>query len=499
MRPIIVITHAAFDEKRRQSLQHLTSQLRIEAPDIEFVIAEDHEKRGSLWCWRRAMRMGLHLGATHIVQLPDDAEVCRDFGAVLTALIKARPSDVFDCIVNHPLGSEVTTCWYSTTDGYMGHGGVFPRELLVEHLAWREREQIPEEYPNDAGVNLWAMDTARLIYKPSFSLVRHRIDLPSLDGHDNQPLEMRQEQRFLDEHRKGFWVDLPNMLLRSWGASESEAPGLATSCTFLGRTYRGNHQALLELLHPPRVERYLDVERGHGLVPGKPKVFIACPAYRGEVKSDWVISLMQESNILRDAGLEVTVTFKADSLVNRCRNRLVSDFLLSDCTHMLMWDTDNFPTVPGAVKLLVETGHDLVGGAVVLKDGKGDKFALRWGGEGDLSFTTENGCVPVDMLGTGFLMVTRRAVMKIIKAMPETYYRAGRWMDNPGRAEWHLFADKVRGIDHLSEDFEFCKRWQDVGGKVYLQPDISFIHYGEMPFTGSVKKTFFKESEDAAR
>lgn len=505
IRPVIVVLHAAFAPERRPMLDRVIAQLRVEAPKIPFLIEEDYEAKGSTPVWVKAIKRGVEMGATHVVCLPDDVVLCKDFGSILTALIETRPNDVFDCLVNHmhqALDSMTPppALWYSTNDGFIGHGGTMPAKLVTEHLAWRQKNKLPDDFGGDAGVNLWAMDTGRLIYKPVFSLVKHDISVRSLDGHDDQPVHMREGRNFIDQFRTGIWEDLPNFLARTYRANESDAPGVRGSCIHLGRTYQHNHLALIETLVPARVERYFDADREHGIPADRFHVFIAAPAYRGEVKSDWVLSLMAEMDILRRSGVDVSLCFKADSLINRARNRLVTDFLKSDATHMLMWDTDNFP-VPehaGAVKKLLETGHDVVGGAIVLKDGKGNKFAMRFGGEGYMELTAVNDCIPVDMIGTAFLMVSRKAIIKLIRAMPETYYRAGRWMDDSGRPEWHLFADAVRDKDHLSEDFEFCKRWKDIGGELYIHPDLEFIHYGDYPFTGSFSKTFFREHNDAA-
>lgn len=494
MRPVIVITHAAFAPERRQSLNRLTAQLRERAPDIQFLIAEDHVRAGSLWCWELAMSLGLSSGASHVVWLPDDAEVCEDFGEVLRACIEARPDDVWDGLVNHPVAPEVRTLWYSTNDGFVGLCGCFPRKLLAEHLTWRsKRKGVDASLVDDAGVNLWAMDTGRLIYKTAFSIVTHNASLPSLCGHDEQ---LREQVGLMpiDKSRVGLLEDKKNFVGRTYAAPEEHAPGYRSASTHLGRTYQSNHLELLEL-DPPNIQSYFDVERGHGLT-GKPELFIAAPAYRGEVKSDWVIAVMREILYLKEAKVDVSLNFKSDSLINRARNRLLSDFLASSATHCLFWDTDNFPTKVGWAGELMASKHDLVGGAVVLKDGKGDKFNVRFGATGEFQLEVVNGCIPMTVVGTGFLMVTREAVMKMCLALHHTaYYRAGRWMDKPGRPEWALFADVVRNRDHLSEDYEFCERWRDLGGKVYLHPDIDFVHIGEQPYEGSFRKTFLTKGE----
>ena len=39
---------------------------------------------------------------------------------------------------------------------------------------------------------------------------------------------------------------------------------------------------------------------------------------------------------------------------------------------------------------------------------------------------------------------------------------------------------------YLSEDYAFCKRWIDIGGKVYARIDIDLSHIGKHYFKGNV-------------
>ena len=288
MQPVIVITHAAFDEARRLALRELLSQLRVEAPDLPVLVAHDEERKGSLWCWRVAVGKGLAVDATHVVWLPDDAIVCRDFGAILRACIAARPDDVFDCFVNHPAlrRGEVPTCWYSTTDGYTGMGGVMPAKLLREHLEWRAARPELGDYPNDAGLNLWAADTGRLIYKTAWSLVQHNDELPSLDGHDDQAAQGHERRglRWVDDARGASKFDVGNFLGRTFAAPEAHMPGFRTSCTDLGRTYAGNVFDLVRRIRPERWN--VDAMYSACEPPPKdcPRVVILVPTYHEDVE-----------------------------------------------------------------------------------------------------------------------------------------------------------------------------------------------------------------------
>jgi hypothetical protein len=37
----------------------------------------------------------------------------------------------------------------------------------------------------------------------------------------------------------------------------------------------------------------------------------------------------------------------------------------------------------------------------------------------------------------------------------------------------------------LSEDYTFSRRWQDMGGEIWLDPSISLNHYGSFNFQGN--------------
>jgi len=57
----------------------------------------------------------------------------------------------------------------------------------------------------------------------------------------------------------------------------------------------------------------------------------------------------------------------------------------------------------------------------------------------------------------------------------------------PGGA-WRLFSYELLDGQDRSEDFVFCKRWRDIGGKVWCDPNISFIHIGIKGYVGNLDK-----------
>jgi hypothetical protein len=41
---------------------------------------------------------------------------------------------------------------------------------------------------------------------------------------------------------------------------------------------------------------------------------------------------------------------------------------------------------------------------------------------------------------------------------------------------------------YLSEDYTFCRRWQEMGGDVWLDPRTALNHIGHYTFRGNIRK-----------
>ena len=494
VRPIITITHAAFAPARRVTLARLLHQLAVEAPGIPVVVARDTDKRGSLWCWERAMRLGLEAPeVTHVVWLPDDAILCKDFGRLLAACIEARPNDVFDCYLNHAQFAltveEAGACWYSTPDGYVGLGGVMPRALLEQHQAWRIRVGLSNDYSNDGGVNLWAMHAGRRIYKTAFTLVQHDRKVPSLDGNGDH--EARVGARWMNDYRSGVLFDVGNLLGRTWLAPEEHMPGHRQSCVDLGLTYRGNVWNLAKRL--PAREWDLDLmyatARG-GPVDETPHVYISTPLY-GEsafVKATTDPTRAAAIEHLLASGINVTKQETVgESLVTRVRQRIVHQFLLSPATHLLFWDLDIECLTPECVTAMVRLGLDVVAGACPFKDATRRVVCNLFPEDVESGrLVSVGGAIRVRDAGTGFMLISRAALIRIMKEHPELLHESLNTSDL-GAPLWATFDCAVVDRVYLSEDYRFCRLWQELGGTVYVYVPAKFRHWGHHGYEASLE------------
>jgi len=239
----------------------------------------------------------------------------------------------------------------------------------------------------------------------------------------------------------------------------------------------------------------------------KPCIMIATPCYGGLVTHGYVISLLKlmASPGKRAFGL---LTAAHDSLITRSRNTLVKSFLdVPHATHLFFVDAD-ISFEPEAVHRLAAFDEELVAGMYPVKvldwstmsagarPGMTEK-ALR---ESGLRFVgvpcvgaereTRGDFVTGKYAGTGFMMIKRCAIERLIAAHPETRYTGMQTFPapSPGGAPYHNLFDCMIDPEtgtYLSEDFTFCHRFRQLGGKVWLDTESQLRHVGSMDFQGS--------------
>jgi hypothetical protein len=99
-----------------------------------------------------------------------------------------------------------------------------------------------------------------------------------------------------------------------------------------------------------------------------PKVFIATPAYGGQVTVEYMMGLRHLTESLTASGMPYQLALLAkESLITRARNKLVADFRKSDCSHLLFLDADVGFNARD-FKALLDAEVDVVCGAYPMKN-----------------------------------------------------------------------------------------------------------------------------------
>ena len=244
------------------------------------------------------------------------------------------------------------------------------------------------------------------------------------------------------------------------------------------------------------------------------KLFIATPMYGGACMEPYFRSCIQLITFFNKHQLNLAFgTIANESLVTRARNVLVNYFLSSDYTHLLFIDGDIEFSVEDVLKLYAHDKEVVVGAypkkrlnwdnirnTVLSKPNQqfdareiaamGSDYAINFKfiNREEKSIAVENGLIKLHDAGTGFMMIKRSAILKLIESFPELKYNNDVAMaNNVGDNFFALFDTMIDPVDkrYLSEDYTFCRRWQSLGGDIYLDPSISLNHYGHFCFSGN--------------
>tara|TARA_E500000318_G_scaffold59335_1_gene55069 strand:- start:423 stop:1172 length:750 start_codon:yes stop_codon:yes gene_type:complete len=248
-------------------------------------------------------------------------------------------------------------------------------------------------------------------------------------------------------------------------------------------------------------------------VSHKVKLFVATPAYGGWLCEDYLHSMLELQTFCNQEQIPFRIqTLGMESLVTRARNTLVANFLDDeDATHLLFVDAD-IGFKPQIVKRMLDFDHEVVCAPYPMK-------LINWSAipqlvKDDLDYKTlslpyvlnfkdkdnievKQGFANVLDAATGFLLIKKESLLKMVKEYPELHYNTDQILNGKeyDSKNTYLFFDTMKDDDgrYLSEDYAFSRRWQKIGGKIWADLSSELIHYGQYKFQGQLWKHFDKK------
>lgn len=191
-----------------------------------------------------------------------------------------------------------------------------------------------------------------------------------------------------------------------------------------------------------------------------------------------------------------------DSLIMRQRNAHFSEFLArKDCEWFFSIDSDivieNRTSDNNMFDILIRSGKDFIGGLYSLKADP-PRCASVVMFQQDLA--KPNAIIPARWLSTGCWAMHRRVAERLSEAYPHLWYDGDG--GQTGRKQFGIYLIDITPIwtgnqlvrKMLSEDWQVCQRWLQIGGEVWAHTGIRLGHVG--------KKTYYmdepkQESKDA--
>ena len=244
------------------------------------------------------------------------------------------------------------------------------------------------------------------------------------------------------------------------------------------------------------------------------KVMVCTPCH-SDVSMHYCQAVLKFQQACWKKGILCSFTLLKSSLITQGRNLCVAEFLNHEdkYTHLLFIDSDIDFRAKTIFKML-DFDKDIISVPYPMKTMSWDKIWRRLDTkEGAInnadelarsgftfpvkvkdpnSITVEKGLAELTHAPTGCMLIKRNVIEKMIEAYPhlEIYQPTNiNGKEEKKDNMYNLFdtLHDTKSKRYFGEDFGFCQRWADIGGKVYGYIDDPISHVGEYCYTGRFK------------
>jgi len=236
-------------------------------------------------------------------------------------------------------------------------------------------------------------------------------------------------------------------------------------------------------------------------------IFLATPVH-SDVSIHYAQALLEFQKYCFENKIKVTFQLFKSSLITQGRNLCVGSFMETGHSHLLFVDAD-IDFQPKSIQAMIDKDKDVISVPYPMKtfnwekmfsnfkEGKiknpevlsmnGNTYPMRLPDEENIQI--ENGCIEVSHSPTGCMLIKRSVIEKMIEKYPEMRISQptiinGKPVEKPFL--YNFFDTMFDPVTHtyMGEDFAFCKRWKDIGGKCHAIVDQLISHVGEHQYCG---------------
>jgi hypothetical protein len=236
---------------------------------------------------------------------------------------------------------------------------------------------------------------------------------------------------------------------------------------------------------------------------GKPMVAILVPHYTG-IKSDTQASLQALGKYTKQfcpVSFEPTV---GSCVVHWTRNALIASLYRtkSKFTHACFIDADMI-VPPDMIVRMLRHEKDIVGALCTRRNDPPIPNMRRFDpatGDYHNVYEWEPGLIEADAVGTGVMMISRKALDAVADYYVNCEYELSAWapaidkleamrvarrahLNESGDAMWFQFLPALNGRGEYGEDISFCQKARAAGLKVFVDTDIQPGHIGDYRYS----------------
>ena len=143
---------------------------------------------------------------------------------------------------------------------------------------------------------------------------------------------------------------------------------------------------------------------------------------------------------------------------------------------------------PADLVTLIQTPGDVVAGLYRFKkDGEAHFMGVLDDDNGGVKLR-DDGCIKAHAVPAGFLKITPKAVDRFMQAYPDLSF-GPRW--NPST---DLFNHGAHAGQWWGEDYAFSRRWRELGGELWVVPDLTLTHHtSEAAYEGNFHQFMLRQ------
>ena len=237
---------------------------------------------------------------------------------------------------------------------------------------------------------------------------------------------------------------------------------------------------------------------------------MVCTPVHSEVSMHYTQALLEFQKFCMLKNILVSFVILKSSLVTQGRNLCVSSFLNSEhkYSHLLFIDSDiNF--TPESIFEMIALDREVIAIPYPMKTINWDKVdrlskEIKYKNSTELStlgFTypikvadtsniiVQNNVIEVTHAPTGCMLIKRQVFDKMIEKYPDLEINQPTILNGEETKNKNLynFFDTLHDPvtkKYYGEDFGFCQKWRDIGGKCYCYINRFITHVGEYQYSG---------------
>jgi hypothetical protein len=217
-------------------------------------------------------------------------------------------------------------------------------------------------------------------------------------------------------------------------------------------------------------------------------ILVATPCLYGKVDAYYVHSLCESIKLGLTNELNIRAIFLADeSILPMARNELINLAYREKYDAMVFIDDDEYWSPETLIEILL-SDKDVVGVPVVNKSDKEIKFNV-YPDQNSKNIDSQDGYFPVPKVGTGFLKLSKKAIVDLCESNPEIIFRNKKLRN--------VFEYGQTEGQFVGEDIMLCTKLTELGYTIWINPSHTVSHLGpkmyRANFLDSIKSWYDKK------